>query len=63
MVEGLVGEAKLIVSTAAVKDMVPAVNSPAGMSYLCHTVISKDNKRIYFLSRSVEESFEGVKKF
>ena len=57
------GEAKLIVPTAAVKDLVPAVNSPEGMSYLCHTVISKDNKRIYFLSRSVEESFEGVKKF
>ena len=57
------GEAKLIVSTAAVKGMVPEVKSPDGMSYLCHTVISKDKKRIYFLSRSVEESFEGVKKF
>ena len=56
------GEAKLIVSTAAVKEMVPAVG-PSGMSYLCHTVISKDKKRIYFLSRSVEESMEGVKKF
>ncbi|HNX03938.1 MAG TPA: beta-N-acetylhexosaminidase [Opitutales bacterium] len=57
------GEAKLIVSCAAVKNMVPAVKSKDGMSYLCHTVISKDGKRIYFLSRSVEESFEGVKKF
>ena len=28
------GEAKLIVPTAAVKDLVPAVNSPEGMSYL-----------------------------
>ena len=43
--------------------MVPEVHSKDGMSYLCHTVISKDMKRIYFLSRSVEESFEGVKKF
>lgn len=56
------GEAKLIVSTAAVRDLVPKVG-PTGMSYLCHTVISKDFKRIYFLSRSVEESMEGVKKF
>ena len=57
------GEAKLIVSCAAVKDMVPAVESEKGMSYLCHVVFSKDGKRLYFLSRSVEQSYEGVKKF
>ena len=57
------GEAKLIVSCADVKGMVPEVRNREGMSYLCHTVISKDCKRIYFLSRSVEQSFEGVKKF
>ena len=56
------GKAKLIVSCAAVRDMVPAVG-PSGMSYICHTVISKDMKRVYFLSRSVEQSMEGVKKF
>jgi hypothetical protein len=39
--------------------MVPAVGF-SGMSYICHAVISKDMKRIYFLSRSVEESMEGV---
>jgi hypothetical protein len=57
------GKAKLIVSCAAVKDMVPAVKGANAMSYLCHVVFSKDGKRLYFLSRSVEESFEGVKKF
>ena len=57
------GEAKLIVSCADVKGMVPEVKSADGMSYLCHTVISKDGKRIYFLSRSVEKTMEGVKKF
>ncbi|MBR2982748.1 MAG: PD40 domain-containing protein [Kiritimatiellae bacterium] len=57
------GEAELIVSCAAVKDMVPAVKGDNAMSYLCHVVFSKDGKRLYFLSRSVEESFEGVKKF
>ena len=56
------GDAKLIVSCADVKSKVPAVGSH-GMSYLCHTVISKDGKRVYFLSRSVEKSMEGVKKF
>jgi len=55
------GAAKLIVPIAAVKGMVPKVG-PTGMSYLCHTVISKDFKRIYFLSRSVEQSMAGVKK-
>ena len=57
------GEVKLIVSCAAVKGMVPEVKSANGMSYICHTVISKDGKRVYFLSRSVEQSMEGVKKF
>ena len=56
------GEAKLIVSCAAVKDKVPSVPE-TGLSYICHTVISKDMKRIYFLSRSVDRSMEGVKKF
>ena len=44
------GDAKLIVSCADVKSMVPEVHS-------------KDGKRVYFLSRSVEKSMEGVKKF
>ncbi len=56
------GEAKLLVSCAALKEMVPDV-PPSGMSYICHTVISKDMKRVFFLSRSVSESMEGVKKF
>lgn len=56
------GEAKLIVSCAALKNMVPSVPH-TGLSYICHTVISKDMKRIYFLSRSVSRSMEGVKKF
>lgn len=56
------GEARLVLPTAAVKDKVPTVGA-SGMSYLCHTVISKDMKRIFFLSRSVEQSMEGVKKF
>ena len=56
------GDAKLLVSCAALKDMVPQVPD-TGLSYICHTVISKDMKRVYFLSRSVSQSMEGVKKF
>ena len=56
------GEAKLLVSCAALRDKVPHVPE-TGLSYICHTVISKDMKRVYFLSRSVSQSMEGVKKF
>lgn len=56
------GEAKLILSLAATKELVPEVGEN-GLSYYCHTVISKDGERIYWLSRSVEGSMEGVKKF
>ncbi len=56
------GEARLLVSCAALRDKVPAVG-PSGMSYICHTVISKDMKRVFFLSRSVSQSMEGVKTF
>jgi len=60
------GETKLLVSCAAVRDQVPALAGEHGLSYLCHTTISKDMKRIYFLSRSVNKvadpkSFKGVK--
>lgn len=56
------GEARLLVSCAALRGMVPDV-PPSGMAYVCHTVISKDNQRIFFLLRSVSESMEGVKTF
>ena len=51
------GEARLLVSCAALHDLVPAVG-PTDMSYVCHTAISKDMKRVFFLSRSVPQSFQ-----
>ena len=57
------GEARLLVSCADLRDRVPAVESDAGLSYICHTVISKDNRRVYFLSRSVEKSMAGTRKW
>lgn len=56
------GEARLLVSCAALRDLVPPVG-PAGMAYVCHTVISKDGARAFFLLRSVEQSMDGVKVF
>ena len=55
------GEAKLIVSCAALKGVVPAVG-PSGLSYICHTVISKDMKRVFFLSRSVSQAVDEATK-
>ena len=57
------GEAKLIVPTAAVKAQVPKVG-PTGMSYLCHTVISKDGKpgpistKLYTKLRNIQYGIE-----
>ncbi|MBR4651886.1 MAG: hypothetical protein IKO72_00865 [Kiritimatiellae bacterium] len=56
------GEARLIVSCASVRDQVPPVTGTNGLSYLCHTAISKDFRRIFFLSRSVGEPNEGGRK-
>ena len=56
------GEARLIVSCAALRDFVPPVG-PAGMAYVCHTVISKDGARAFFLLRSVEQPLDGAKRF
>lgn len=55
------GEARLIVNCASLQSLVPPVGS-SGIGYVCHTVISRDSRRIFFLFRSVEQSMEGVKK-
>ncbi len=56
------GEARLLLSCSALRGMVPDVPA-TGMAYICHTVISKDSKRLFFLLRSVTQSMEGVKRF
>ena len=45
------GKAKLIVSVAKVKEMVPAV-SEGGLEYFNHTLFSKDGCKIFLLARS-----------
>lgn len=56
------GDAWLIVPCAALRGLVPDV-PPEGMAYVCHTVISKDAKRVFFLLRSVDRPMDGVKTF
>ncbi|MFZ2640068.1 MAG: hypothetical protein WA117_03695 [Verrucomicrobiia bacterium] len=48
------GEAKLIVPIASVRDRMPQVKDPKALAYFCHTVISRDGSKIFWLARSVE---------
>ncbi len=48
------GEARLIVSVASVRDRMPQVKDPKSLAYFCHTVFSRDGKKIFWLARSVE---------
>jgi hypothetical protein len=53
------GETKLILSVAAARHLMPApkrVKDKPGMplAYFCHTIISKDDAKIFFLARSID---------
>ena len=53
------GESKLILSVAAGRSQMPPTKTVAGkpghpLAYYCHTVISKDGEKIFFLARSVD---------
>ena len=59
------GETKLILSVAAGRPLMPATvprkDKPGNpLAYYCHTVISKDGEKIFFLARSVDW-FDAVK--
>lgn len=53
------GETKLILSVAQGRQLMPPTRPEAGkpgqpLAYYCHTVISKDGEKIFFLARSVD---------
>ena len=53
------GESKLVLSVAEGRALMPETKSVAGkpghpLAYYCHTVISKDGAKIFFLARSVD---------
>ena len=47
------GDAKLIVSIAAVRGQVPEVGEK-GLFYFCHTVFSRDGGRVFWLARGID---------
>lgn len=53
------GEAKLVLSVAQGRALMPPTKSVKGrpghpLAYYCHTVISKDDRKIFFLARSID---------
>lgn len=53
------GESKLVLSVAACRGLMPPTQRVEGkpgcpLAYHCHTVISKDGRKIFFLARSVD---------
>lgn len=48
------GEERLLLSVAAARDIMPVISKEDGLAYFCHTIISPDAKRIFFLARTVE---------
>lgn len=48
------GTAKLIVSIASLRAQMPPVKDAKALAYFCHTVFSRDGKKIFWLARTVE---------
>ena len=48
------GEERFLLSVADVRDKMPAITSDDGMAYFCHTVISPDAGKVFFLARTVQ---------
>ena len=48
------GDSKLILTVAQAKDLMPEITKEDGLAYFCHTIISPNAKRIFFLARTVE---------
>lgn len=49
------GEEKLILSVAAARDLMPEITSNDGLAYFCHTIISPDAGKVFFLARTVQD--------
>lgn len=49
------GAERLLVSIAAAREQMPEISSEDGLAYFCHTIISSDAGRIFFLARTVQD--------
>lgn len=56
------GSGRLIVSTADCRRMMPDIRKPGGLAYLCHTVFSRDGRRVFFLGRTIDAYDKVAKK-
>lgn len=48
------GEERLLLSVADAKELMPKITSDDGLAYFCHTIISPDARKVFFLARTVE---------
>lgn len=48
------GEEKLLLSVAAARLFMPEITSDDGLAYFCHTIISPDASKVFFLARTVQ---------
>lgn len=57
------GTGRLILSPWEAAPQMPFIADPRGLAYFCHTVLSKNAKKIFFLARTVENLDEQVANF
>ena len=48
------GEEKLLLSVEAARLFMPEITSEDGLAYFCHTIISPDASKVFFLARTVQ---------
>lgn len=49
------GEEKLLLSVADARERMPRITSEDGLAYFCHTIISPDAGKVFFLARTVQD--------
>lgn len=54
------GEEKMILSVAQARLLMPEITSKDGLAYFCHTIISPDASKVFFLARTVQNFSEQL---
>lgn len=49
------GEERLLLTIADAREQMPEITSDDGLAYFCHTIISPDASRVFFLARTVQD--------
>ena len=56
------GEERLLLSVADAKEQMPEITSDDGLAYFCHTIISPDASKVFFLARTVQDFSSQLEK-